>query len=236
MNRIILIIIAILISVPLVHGQSKSALLERINGIKSQNDVYFWNQFTHFDADTAKYFATKRLLEEVNLNRSDGEQLAVEDLMPHTGYITIDRGNAKQFFAFITKTDAAQIIKRNNQLVVSQEGDGHHDGVVTPPESRSFVPDAFVQNIIQAQTFNNVIKMLKYMKLQGQILQYGKLRDVEDYSSFDLILFDMQSQEIITILSGENSLGIRTNMVNGGNDALSNYPTNMTAVIWYIKK
>ena len=71
---------------------------------------------------------------------------------------------------------------------------------------------------------------------QGQILQFGKLKDVEDYSSFDLILFDMQSQQIITMLSPVTISGSRTNVVNGSEDSLDNYPTNMTAVIWYIKK
>ncbi len=73
------------------------------------------------------------------------------------------------------------------------------------------------------------------MKSEGQILQFGKLKDVEDYSSFELILFDMQSQEIITMLSPANNLGKRTNMVSGVEDSLENYPMNMTAVIWYIK-
>ena len=74
------------------------------------------------------------------------------------------------------------------------------------------------------------------MQAQGQILQFGKLKDVEDYSSLDLILFDMQSQQIITMLSPVTASGNRTNVVTGTEDSLDNYPNNMTAVIWYIKK
>ena len=74
------------------------------------------------------------------------------------------------------------------------------------------------------------------MTSTGQVLQFGKLKDVDDYTSFDLILFDMNSQEIISILSAENTAGTRTNMILGTPDYLSNYPQNMTAVIWYIKK
>ena len=74
------------------------------------------------------------------------------------------------------------------------------------------------------------------MQSQGQILQFGKLKDVKDYSSFDLILFDMHSQEIVTMLSPVTASGNRMNVVDGFEDSLDNYPTNMTAVIWYIKK
>ena len=73
------------------------------------------------------------------------------------------------------------------------------------------------------------------MQGNGQILQFGKLKDVEDYSSFDLILFDMKSQDIVTLLSAENGNGTRTNMLDGSSDSLDNYPKDMTAVIWYIK-
>ena len=74
------------------------------------------------------------------------------------------------------------------------------------------------------------------MKSQGEILQFGKLKEIEDYSSLDLILFDMQSQKIISMLSSATESGKRTNLVNGTMDSLDNYPTSMTAVIWYIKK
>ena len=74
------------------------------------------------------------------------------------------------------------------------------------------------------------------MKSQGEILQFGKLKEIEDYSSLDLILFDMQSQKIISMLSSATESGTRTNLVNGTMDSLDNYPTSMTAVIWYIKK
>ena len=89
---------------------------------------------------------------------------------------------------------------------------------------------------METKDFMNIYKLLKSLQAQGQVLQFGKLKDVEDYSSFDLILFDMQSQEVITMLSPVNASGYRTNMVNGGEDSLDNYPTQMTAVIWYIKK
>ena len=179
MSRIVISIITALFCVTSVVAQNKTTLLQRINEIKSQNELYFWDQYTHPDADTAKIGATKRLLLDVNSNRSEDAQLSVEEVMPHASYINIDRGNLKQYFVYIKKADAIA---------------------------------------------------------QGQILQFGKLKDVEDYSSFDLILFDMQSQQIITMLSPVTISGSRTNVVNGSEDSLDNYPTNMTAVIWYIKK
>ena len=89
---------------------------------------------------------------------------------------------------------------------------------------------------METENFIDVYKLLKYMKSQGEILQFGKLKEIEDYSSLDLILFDMQSQKIISMLSSATESGKRTNLVNGTMDSLDNYPTSMTAVIWYIKK
>ena len=105
----------------------------------------------------------------------------------------------------------------------------------TDPAQRSFVPDAFVQRVMETKNFMDVYKLLKSLQAQGQILQFGKLKDVQEYNSLDLILFDMQSQQIITMLSPVTASGYRTNVVNGSEDSLDNYPTNMTAVIWYKK-
>lgn len=228
MNKIVFSFIAAILSVTSSVAQNKTTLLHRINEIKSQNDIYYWDQYTHPDADTAKYNATKRLLLDVNGYRSDGNQLSVEEIMPHAGYINIDRGNLKQFFVYIKKDDAINIrgfqssLQTVNTSIVDKQ--------------RQFVPDAFVQRIMDTKDFVNVYKLLKSLQVQGQILQFGKLKDVEDYGSLDLILFDMQSQQIITMLSPVTITGNRTNVVNGIEDSLDNYPSNMTAVIWYIKK
>jgi hypothetical protein len=201
-------------------------LVQRINEIKNQNDIYFWDQYTHPDADTAKYNAIKRLLLDVNNKRNENDQLSVEEIMPNISSIPIDRGNLKQFFVYIKKTDA-ELIKGASTPVIAV--------APKPILPKSFVPDAFVQRIMETKSFMNVYKLLQSLQAQGQILQFGKLRDVKDYSSLDLILFDMQSQEIVTMLSPVTASGNRTNVVNGSEDSLDNYPTNMTAVIWYIR-
>ena len=212
----------------MISAQNKASLVQHINDIKNQNDVYYWDQYTHPDADTALYNATKRLLLDINNNRSEDTKLSVEEIISHISSIPIDRGNLKQFFVYIKKTDAASIKNGSIPLVI--------DNPKPIPITRPFVPDAFVSRVMDVKTFTNVYKLLKSLQSQGQILQFGKLRDVEDYSSLDLILFDMQSQEIITMLSPITSSGNRTNVVTGSEDSLDNYPTNMTAVIWYIKK
>lgn len=239
MSRIIISIITVFFCVTSVLAQNKTTLLQRINEIKSQNEDYFWDQYTHPDADTAKIGATKRLLLDVNINRSETTQLNVEEVMPHANYITIDRGNMKQYFVYIKKTDAIAIGGGSAPLPVASTpvvGVPVNTPAVTLPAQRSFVPDAFVQRIMETKDFVSVYKLLKSLQAQGQILQFGKLKDVEDYNSLDLILFDMQSQQIITMLSSVTVSGSRTNVVNGSEDSLNNYPANMTAVIWYIKK
>lgn len=239
MRRIFISVVTAIVCTSYVIAQNKNTLLQRINEIKSQNEIYFWDQYTHPDADTAKVNATKRLLLDVNSNRSKSAQLSVEEVMPHASYVNIDRGNLKQYFVYIKKTDAIAISGGSASLPVTNTpvvGVPVNTPAVTSPVQRSFVPDAFVQRIMETKYFVNVYKLLKSLQLQGQILQFGKLKDVVDYSSLDLILFDMQSQQIITMLSSVTASGNRTNVVNGTEDSLDNYPTNMTAVIWYIKK
>lgn len=229
-------------------GQGKSTLIKRINEIKSQNDTYYWNQYTGYNGDTAKVNATKWLLLEVNDNRPESEQLTVDELMRHAKYITIDRGNAIQYFTYIEKSEAAAINRQVRDTSPSYSVSSSHSAStsqtdvaaapqnVAPEPARHYVPDAFVQRVMQTEKFIDVYKLLKSLQAQGEILQFGKLRDVEDYSSLDLILFDMKSQEFVTMLSGVTANGSRINLVSGYEDSLSNYPTNMTAVIWYIAK
>lgn len=234
MRRIVIAIVAVIVCVLSVGAQNRTTLIQRINEIKSQNDIYSWDQYTHPNADTAKIGATKRLLIDVNGDRSETAQLTVEEVMPHARYINIDRGSLKQVFVYIKKTDAAAISGGSSSKPITDVA--VMTPAVTPPVQRSFVPDAFVQRIMETKDFTNIYKLLKSLQSQGQVLQFGKLKDVEDYSSLDLILFDMQSQEVITMLSPVTASGNRTNVVNGAEDSLDNYPTNMTAVIWYIKK
>jgi len=248
MKKIVFTVIIIMMSIAAVRAQSRSSLLQRINEIKSQTDSYFWDQYTHPNADTAKINATKRLLVDVNLNRSEQDKVTVAELMLHAGYITMDRGSLKQLFAYIKKDDAAslggdmRVAAQPTQPVQVQYDSSvgtpsvtNTPPVVFNPSVKPFIPEAFVQRVMATKNFIDVYKLLKSMKSEGQILQFGKLKDVEDYSSFELILFDMQSQEIITMLSPANNMGKRTNMVSGVEDSLENYPMNMTAVIWYIK-
>lgn len=239
MRRIVITIIAAIVCAAFVGAQNRTTLVQRINEIKSQNDVYSWDQYTHPNADTAKIGATKRLLLDVNGNRSETAQLTVEEVMPHANYISIDRGNLKQVFVYIKKADAAAIGGGTASAQAARPAVAaapESRPAVAQPVQRSFVPDAFVQRIMETKDFMNIYKLLKSLQAQGQILQFGKLKDVEDYSSLDLILFDMQSQEVITMLSPVTPSGSRTNVVNGAEDSLNNYPTEMTAVIWYIKK
>lgn len=211
-----------------------STMLQQINEIKNQSDIYYWDQYTDLNSDSAKVNATKRLLLDVNLKRSDDKKLSVNGIMSYASYINIDRGMKKQYFVYINKVEADAIVEGvlpSTDVTVSEPS-----APIPQPTHKNFVPDAFVQRILQAKMFTNVYKLLKSMQAQGDVLQFGKLKDVEDYSSLDLILFDMQSQEVVTMLSSATSSGMRTNMVDGSEDSLDNYPTNMTAVIWFIKK
>lgn len=233
-----IIIIQFLFCICNCFAQDKMQLLQRINEIKSQSDIYYWDRYTGYDADSAKVNATKRMLLDVNSNKGDDEMISVEGIMPYTKYIKIDRGAQVQFFAYIKKEDVALMHGNvaNPQMPNASAQSATTQKPSLPVSVRSFVPDAFVQRVMQTKTFLDVYGLLKSFQADGQILQFGKLKDVDDYSSLDLILFDMQSQEVITLLSAVTESGSRRNLVNGTDDDLENYPTKMTAVIWYIKK
>lgn len=221
-----------------------------INSIKSQSDLYFWDQYTHPNADTATVGAIKRLKLCIEAEVSEAEYSAIDGIDPYVKNVPIDRGSLKQIFVYIEKKKVRNILSGNmpqkgeasgdggkgaGATGVSEGGEETTTGLKIPPVGL-FVPDAFTLRLFEAKTFSNVYKLLKSMTSTGQVLQFGKLKDVDDYTSFDLILFDMNSQEVISILSAENTSGARTNMILGTPDSLNNYPQGMTAVIWFIKR
>lgn len=240
MMRILFIAFASLLGILSAGAQSKTTLLQRINEIKSQTDVYFWDQYTHPNADTAKVYAAKRLLVDINLNRPEQERVTVDEVLPCASFISMDRGKLKQVFAYIKQDVAMQLRKGMSapQPIVTPMSDetGTQRINVEKPLVKTFVPDAFTQRIVATRRFLDVYNLLKSFQADGRILQFGKLKDIEDYSSLDLILFDMQSGELVTMLSAADRNGKRINMVSGVEDSLDNYPPKMTAVIWYIKK
>ena len=237
MIKVCLTIILSIICSLQFKAQEKTQLLQRINEIKSKSDIYYWDRYTHTNADTAKVNATIRMLIDINLNKDENEKMSVESVMPFTRYIKIDRGSLVQYFAYIKKEEVATLLQQgaNNAAKTSTPISPMVSQDPTHVSIKKFIPEAFVQRIVQTKDFMNVYRLLKSLQTQGQILQFGKLKDVEDYSSLDLILFDMQSQEVITLLSPTTASGNRKNLVNGTDDSLDNYPTNLTAVIWYIR-
>ena len=219
----------------ILSGQAQqSKILEQINSIKAQSDLYYWDQYTHPIADTARIGASKRVLLGINVERDEDSQLELEQVLGKMQYIKMDRGNVVRVFAYLKKSDVTTV----NQYAAPMAS-----GMVAAPpqpqpvreEARAFVPDAFVQRVMRLSDFFKVYDFLREQKLDGQVMQFGPLKDVEDYSSLDLILFDMDSRTAISLLSAEKGNGIRTNMLTGADDSLDNYPEDMTLVIWYIK-
>lgn len=222
-------------------------ILEKINSIKSQGDLYLYSEYTHPDGDMAVENASKWLLNQVNDGQDGPETL--EGLKPYVKNIKMNRGNLIRAFVYVKKSELPLLYgKRQNVTKVDNE-DNNVNAIVEKQQSipqavpqsapqtapRTFVPDIFIQQIQQQKTFMNVYKFLASEKQQGRILQFGSLKDVEDYSSFDLILFDLNSQEFLTALSGVTQDNKRINQTNGTVDYLENYPEDMVAVIWYIK-
>ena len=221
MKKLLIIILLAVTGNPALYGQN--TILEKINEIKSQTDTYYWNEYTHPDADTAVVNAYKRVL--ITISCYQDEEPSADELIPKMKHIKMKRGNLTRVFAYIKKSDIGhENITPTNSL-----------SIVTQPLQPAFVPDAFVQIILQKKEFFNVYDYLKEMKAQGQILQFGPLKEVEDYSSLELILFDMQSKEVLTLLSPAIQGDVRTNLTTGTEYSLDNYPEDMLLVIWYIK-
>lgn len=236
MIRILLFFLLAMTGTASMTAQSKSSILQRINAIKSNNDEYYWYQFAHFQGDTAKHYATKFLLQEINYEREEADMFSIEELEGHIEYLVVDRGNAKQYLAYMKKSYATRTPRQNNSDIETQ-GPVVKDKTPIPlTESKRFIAEGFVLRIKEVETFKNAYKLLRALQANGEVLQFGSLKEVEDYSSFDLILFDTQSQQIITVLSAEKSPGVRTDLLSGMDDSLDNYPREMTAVIWYIRK
>lgn len=220
MKRVFLILTSLSV-VTFVYCQSK--IVERINTIKAQSDIYFWNQYTHPVAETAYENACKWLLDEIKTKNND---ISLDDLMPLVKSIKVNRGALNQAFVYVLKDD---IIGGNGTRPAPES----QQEEVIP--QKTFVPDVFVQQLLKMKDFGNIYRFLEEQKRSGQLLQFGALKDVDDYDSFDLILFDLQSKQIVTVLSPVMADGKRINKTTGFADSLDNFPEEMIAVIWYIK-
>ena len=238
MKEIIMTALVLYVSVHTAYGQN--SILQKVNDIKKQTDVYYWAQYAHPIEDTAFVYATKWLMIDANLDEKDPSLL--EKIKPLVKRIKIDAKSKIRAFVYIKKSDIPIENKDmiGNDVTTSEEPLSIVDTpttVVTPPTPaiKEFVPDVFVQNIIGRKEFLKVYQFLKEQKGQGTILQFGALKDVEDYNSLELILFDMQSKEVISVLSPVISGNKRTNLMTGTSDSLDNYPEDLVLAIWYIK-
>ncbi len=249
MKKFLVLIAVSLVGFAVAHGQNP--ILDKINEIKAQTDIYMWDEYTHPNPDTAKVNAARWVLIEINLNRED--RYSVEDILPYMKYIQMKRGNLTRAFAYMKRGDlpAAPGMGGSSGYAPPQQ---HYDtGVQTTYEQPSYTgqqsstdyqsapevsyskPDAFAREILQHKQFMEVYDFLKHERIEGRLAQYGALKDVEDYSSMNLILFDMQSREAISVLSEETTKDKRINLITGAEDSLDNYPQDMLLVIWYIK-
>lgn len=214
-------------------AQGQDDVLSQFNEIKSHSDLYYWNEYSHTEADTATINSARWVLIEINCALPEGGELTMDDIMPKLKCITRKRGSKTHALSYIRKADVSgisDILATTREDSPAKEEQTRRDG-----EGRAFVPDVFVQSIARQKDFMKVYQYLKEQKSGGRVLQFGPLKDVEDYGSLDLILFDMESKEIVAMLSPESKDGTRTNQLNGNADSLSNYPEDMLLVIWYIK-
>ena len=248
MKKIVVFIALTLGCFTVVYGQK--AILDKINDIKGQKDVYFWDEYTHPDPDTAKVNAARWMLVEANLNREN--HYSVEDVQPFVKHILMKRGRLTRAFAYMKRSDLPAEPGMGGTTAYAPPQQHYDTGVQTAYEQPSYPmqqsstdystasvspsqPDVFVSQIMQHREFMGVYDFLKHERIEGRLAQYGALKDVDDYSSMNLILFDMQSREVISVLSGETSNGERVNLTTGAMDSLDNYPQDMLLVIWYIK-
>ena len=240
MKKIIMMIIVLNMALIATYGQNN--ILQKVNDIKKQTDVYYWAQYAHPVEDTAFVNATKWLFIEANIDEKD--QNFQEKVTPFIKRIKMDSGSKIRAFVYIKKSDLQTIEDLSNNVIIEEINENEVTNPIdapTPtvpvqaPMVKTFVPDVFVQNIIGRKDIYKVYQFLKEQKSQGTVLQFGALKDVEDYNSLELILFDMQSKEVISVLSPVVSGNKRTNLMTGTTDSLDNYPEDMILAIWYIK-
>lgn len=240
MGRLISILVLTLFYALSVSGQS--SILEKINAIKDQNNVYFWCEYTHPVPDTAIVNASKWMLDEININRET--PLSLEAIMPLVKNIKMDRGTLTRAFVYIRKSDVpdtgiipASPVQESVMAdePISMEPKYQPQSQIQKPALSQFVPEVMVQNILELKDFYKVHGYLKEQKNQGQILLFGALKEVDDYNPLHLVLFDMQSKQVLSILSPVTRGDKRVNMATGMEDTLDNYPDDMLFVIWYMK-
>lgn len=229
MKRLIITTIATIIAFGNIYAQNEA--LDEIKTIKLHEDMYFMGQSFHANPDSARIKAITNMLFNINNGREEDDRLSFNDVSSLAKIIPIQSTYVVRAFAYIKKSDLPGFVDPSIQSV------GTAYAVPTPVvvPSKSFVPDLFIQRILQQKTFNNVHRLMRALKADGQVQMFGALTEVSDYSSLNLIVFDKKTEQVITVLSPANASGQRTNLATGNDDSLDNYPKQMAAVIYYIK-
>lgn len=226
MKRLLATSLLTVLTVYAVCGQS--VIKEKINTIKKQSDIYFYDQYAHSNADTARVKATEWVLLSVNNGRTPDQELTYEAVAPYVKHLVMTSGGVTRDFAYVKKSD----LPANTAITPTPQPSPTPRPVPAPER---FVPDMFVQKLMEQKNFQSVHRYLRALMADGQVRMFGPLSQVEDNSSLDLIVFDLNTQQIITLLSPVTAGGTRVNLTTGAADSLDNYPEDMVAVIWYIK-
>lgn len=248
MRRLYAILFFIVATQTALLAQSGNPVLDQINAIKEQSDLYFWEEYNHPDPDTASVRARRWLLLHVNVDRTP--ELTVDHLKGRAKDIKMSRVRGGQqiyrIFTYVKKSDLDDIDSQSS-LQQSAMPDPTLSSSTTPTAApptalapmatmpREFVPEAFVQKVMQLEDFKTIMRYLRTLKADGQMLSFGPLKDVEDYSSLNLILFDLQTQKVITLFSPVIYGTDRVDLTTGAKDSLDDYPEDKIAVVWYIK-
>ena len=109
MKRSIITILAAMQMIATVMAQSNTQ--SKINDIIQQSAIYYWERYTHTDAQKAEQNASRWLMHQVNSKIEESEKLPIEVVQPYMEYYFVKFDKRITCFAYVSKATADSLRK-----------------------------------------------------------------------------------------------------------------------------
>lgn len=235
MERITTILIFIGLSLGVITAQESAN--QQINEIKRQPDIYLFAESTSEHWSDAQDNARFLLCMEVeswvkSMGRQDSSSGYVAKAKNMIFELKSMRGERYRAFMYLKKADLMPYTADENVMVIPTAQDHSvmpyvpEPALVTQPTAQqTHTPEASViltpleTQMLTVTTGNNIAPFVQRLKSEGQILNYGRYRDMPDIAC-DLFVYN-QEQQIVAYLRKTQSGYI--NLRSQQKDDIMNY-------------
>lgn len=215
------IVICLLAGLWFLQPAKAQSLVKKINDIKLEEEVYYWDEYTHPSADTAYVKACEWLVNQVDTFPEKKFQVA--DFKPYIKDIKVLRGQLTLAFVYLKKSDAQAVIEGKPAVEepVRREEVPAIDTPVPPRERPTLHP--VVKSVMSMKEAKDVFTLLQEQMKSGQVGWVGSTSKSEKLDDCHIVIFDGNTIAPLCVLSPVIDGDQRTNLTTGQPDDMDNY-------------